>query len=132
MRVLVDTSVWSLALRRNVPDDHPKVKLLAGLIDSNEDVFLTGSILQEVLQAFRTDVTFRRMVRYFDPFPLLAMDRATHVAAANLHRTCAEHGVATTTIDCEIAVAAVRHRCALLTADKDFERMSRYCDLVLT
>jgi predicted nucleic acid-binding protein len=131
VRVLVDTSVWSLALRRNVPEDHPQVKLLAGLIRGGEDVFLTGSILQEVLQAFRAEATFRRMVRYFDPFPLLPMDRAIHVAAATLHRTCARHGVAASTVDCEIAAAAIQHRCALLTADKDFERMARYCDLVL-
>lgn len=131
MRFLVDTSVWSLALRKKGPDGHPAVERLAQSLRDGEDLALTGAILQEILQAFRADSTFRKMVRQFDSFALLPLERADHVEAARLHRTCAQHGVTASTIDCEIAVAAMRHRCALLTADRDFERIARHCDLVL-
>ena len=131
MRVLVDTSVWSLALRKQGPADHPAVERLAQLLRDGEDIFLTGTILQEILQAFRVESTFRRMVRHFEPFPLLQVDRLDHVAAARLHRVCAQKGLGASTIDCQIAVAAIRHGCALLSTDRDFERMALHCKLVL-
>ena len=53
------------------------------------------------------------------------------VAAAGIHRACAQHGVSASTIDCQIAAAAIRCDCALLSADKDFERIARHCGLLL-
>ncbi len=131
MRVLVDTSVWALALRKKGPADHPSVSLLADLLRAGEDVFLTGVILQEILQAFRSESTFRRVALHLEPFPLLPLQRSDHVAAARVHRTCAQKGVSASTIDCQIAVAAIRHDCVLLSADKDFERIARHCELIL-
>lgn len=131
MRVLVDTSIWSLALRKQGPADHPAVEKLAKLLRDGEDVFLTGIILQEILQAFRAESTFRRMVQHLEHFALLPLDRSDHIAAARLHRTCAQKGVGASTVDCQIAVAAICHGCALLSTDKDFERMALHCELVL-
>jgi hypothetical protein len=131
LKVLVDTSVWSLALRKQGPADHPAVEKLAELLRSGEDVLLTGTILQEILQAFRAEPTFRRMVQHFEPFPLLPLGRLDHIAAARLHRLCAQKGVGASTIDCQIAVAAIRHGCALLSTDRDFERIALHCELVL-
>jgi len=45
MRVLVDTSVWSLALRKKGPVDHPAVRALSSLLLAGEDVFLVGVVL---------------------------------------------------------------------------------------
>ncbi len=129
--MLVDTSVWSLALRKKGPADHPDVTRLAELLRDGEDVYLTGTILQEILQAFRTESTFRRVARYLEPFPLLPLERSGHVAAAGIHRACAEKGVTASTIDCQIAAAAIQNDCALLSADRDFERIARHCKLVL-
>ena len=50
MRILVDTSVWSLALRRNGGAVHPEVKKLKNLILDGEQLFIIGLILQEILQ----------------------------------------------------------------------------------
>lgn len=131
MRVLVDTSVWSLALRKKGPADHPAAVRLASLLDANEDVFLIGLILQELLQAFRSETSLRTMVRHLEPFPLLEIQRADHLYAAALHRRCASRGVSASTADCQIAAAAVRHDCGLLTADKDFDRIARLSELKL-
>jgi predicted nucleic acid-binding protein len=127
----VDTSVWSLALRKKGPVDHPAVRGLSSLLETNEDVVLTGVILQEVLQAFRSETTFRAVVRHLSPFPLLRLGRTDYVEAAALHRRCAEKGVAVSTVDCQIAAAAIRHGCRLLTADADFQRIARLSDLAL-
>lgn len=124
MKALVDTSVWSLALRKNGPADHPCVKKLEALLTGNEDVVLTGVILQEVLQAFRAESTFHKIVEYFEPFPLLEFRREDFIAAARLHRTCAAEGISISTVDCQIAIASVEYDFPLLTADKDFQRIA--------
>ncbi len=131
MRVLVDTSVWSLSLRRKGPRQHLTVEKLAALLQADEDVVLTGLVLQEILQAFRSDSSFRQVARYLEPFPLLELERRDFVAAASLHRACASTGVSVSTADCQIATAAIRHDCLLLSADKDFERIARLSALKL-
>jgi predicted nucleic acid-binding protein len=131
MRVLVDTSVWSLSLRREGPADHVAVVKLTTLIDRNTSLVLTGLILQEILQAFRSDREARRVARYLEPVPLLQLARSDYVAAASLRRRCAAEGVAASTADCQIAAAAIGHKCALLTADADFERIAEVSRLSL-
>lgn len=124
MKVLVDTSVWSLFWRRGGPSDHPAVKKLAALLEAEEDVAISGVILQEILQAYRQPEARRRVDRLLDPVPLLPLTRSDCEAAAAIHRSCAEQGVAASTVDCQIAQAAVSHSHALLTADRDFERIA--------
>ncbi|MDM7997953.1 MAG: hypothetical protein QUT30_19965 [Acidobacteriota bacterium] len=53
MNILVDTSVWSLALRRDCPHDSQVVLRLKAVLKDGENVFTTGWILQELLQGFR-------------------------------------------------------------------------------
>jgi len=131
MRLLVDTSVWSLALRKGGPADHAAVARLRKALEDQEDVFVTGAVLQEILQGLRSDAAFRKIAARLEPFPLLSLDRADYLAAARLRRTCAAHGVTLSTIDCQIAQAALRHDCHLLTTDQDFTHLSRCVPLRL-
>lgn len=132
MSLLVDTSVWSLALRKKGPADHPAVRRLHEVLhDDNREIYLTGIILQEVLQAFRADTTFQDMRRQMDAFPLLFLDRGQYVEAARLHRLCASKGITASTTDCLIAVAAIVHECRLLTTDKDFSLLAQHSTLLL-
>lgn len=127
----MDTSVWSLALRKGGPADHPAVAQLSAALAGDDDLFLTGIILQEILQAFRSETTTDRVARYLEPFPLLDMDRSAVRTAARLYRQCRSEGIAASTIDCHIAAAAIEHDCFLLTADRDFERVATLSDLQL-
>jgi predicted nucleic acid-binding protein len=131
VRVLVDTSVWSLALRRKGPLNHPKVDAFSALLRDGEAIVLVGIILQEILQAFRDEATVRRVAEYLDDVPLLDLNRGAFRVAARIHRQCAAIGVSVSTADCQIAAAALSHRCALLTADRDFERIARVVPLRL-
>ena len=128
MNVLVDTSVWSLALRRDQPPRAPKVEALSAAIGRG-DVCLTGVILQEVLQGFPSATRTRRLLEHLAPFPLIALRRDDFVLAAEIRNTCRSKGLAVGTIDAQIAAAAINHRCALLTADSDFERIARHYPL---
>jgi predicted nucleic acid-binding protein len=131
LKAVVDTSVWSLVLRKRGPAAHAQVVKLRRLFDDQEDVAITGAILQEVLQAFRDDQTVSEVTRYLGPFPLLELDREACIEAARLHRRCASKGIAASTIDCQIAAAALRHDYALLSADGDFALIASVCDLEL-
>ena len=131
MKVLVDTPVWSAALRRHARDSEPAAVLhLRKLIDRGS-VVLSGLVLQEVLQGFRNDAHFRKARLALEAFPLLLLDRAHYVAAAELRRRCAAAGVAASTVDCQIAASAIRHRCALLTTDADLTRIAEHSPLKL-
>jgi predicted nucleic acid-binding protein len=129
--VLVDTSVWSAALRQHASESEPEaVVRLRSLVDRG-DVVLSGLVLQEVLQGFKQDAQFKRARLVLAAFPLLQLDRTHYVAAAALRRTCAARGVAASTVDCQIAASAIGHRCALLTTDADFVRIAEHSPLKL-
>ena len=130
MNVLVDTSAWSLALRRDAPAAGREVEALKAAIAAG-DACLTGSILQEVLQGFPSIERQRRLIEYLAPFPLLGLHRGDYVYAAEIRNKCRTKGIQISTIDAQIAAAAIDHRCRLLTADRDFERIARHFPLRL-
>lgn len=124
MSVLVDTSVWSLALRRDTPERTREVEVLASALESGE-VVLIGCVLQELLQGFPARERTQRLVDYLAPFPLLSLHRGDYIFAAEIRNKCRTKGIAVTTIDAQIAAVSINHRCRLLTADQDFARISK-------
>jgi hypothetical protein len=123
LSVLVDTSVWSLALRRDPPSRAREVETLTAVLEAGE-ACLIGSILQELLQGFPARDRSKRLAEYLAPFPLLALHRGDFIFAAEIRNRCRAKGLAVTTIDAQIAAASINHRCRLLTADRDFEQIS--------
>jgi predicted nucleic acid-binding protein len=130
MSVLVDTSVWSLALRRDRPPPGRETEALRASIERG-DVCLLGVILQEVLQGFPSTDRTHKLVELLAPFPLLALHRGDYVYAAEIRNRCRFKGLAVSTIDAQIAAAAINHRCALLTVDRDFAGIARHFPLRL-
>ena len=130
MSVLVDTSVWSIALRRDQPPASRELETLRAAIEGGE-VCLLGVILQEVLQGFPSLDRTRRLLEHLSPFPLLSMHRGDFVYGAEIRNRCRSKGLAISTIDAQIAAAAINHRCALLTLDRDFAAVARHFPLRL-
>src|SRR5262249_15231829 len=128
--ILVDTSVWSLALRRDRVAATREVEALSVALERG-DACLTGAILQEGLQGFADASRTRRLVGYLAPLPLLALHRGDYVYAAEIRNKCRVKGVTVSTIGAQIAAAAIDHKCALLTVDKDFEAVARHFPLRL-
>jgi hypothetical protein len=131
MTVLVDTSVWSLSLRKDGPANHPAVKKLQSLRLDTQNIVLIGIILQEILQGFKHEGTFIKVTTYLDAFPLLSLSRRDFVAAAKLRRQAAAQGLTLSTPDCQIAAAASQHHCNLLTTGKDFSNLAQLVPLQL-
>ena len=129
MTLLVDTSVWSLAFRRDAPPDVPEVAMLRRALTGQEDVVTMGVIVVELLRGFPPSSARRLLAERFEPLPMLEPTRADYVAAAELSTTCRRAGVQLGTIDAIIAQAAIAHDVTLLTTDADFTNASAHIPL---
>lgn len=123
MNLFVDTSVWSLAFRRDRPPAEPAVDRLREALDGGEAVFSTGLVLQELLQGFVGPKAKASIIEHFAALPLLVPDREDHVAAAAIRNDCRRAGVQVGTIDAILARLCSRHDLVMLTTDADFARM---------
>lgn len=131
MSLLVDTSVWSMALRRDAPADLPEVRALGGALESGELVVTTGLILQEILQGFSGPRARDAILDRFNTLPFLFPDRSDHVGAAALRNQCRRKGIQVGTIDALLAALGIRHGLSILTTDADFRRMAEVTPLVV-
>lgn len=131
MTLFVDTSVWSLALRRDTPADLPEVEVLGRALRDGEQVVTAGIVLQELLQGFNGQKAGARIVERFSVLPLLVPGRDDHVAAAEVRNTCRRRGVQIGTIDALLATLCIAHDLELLTADTDFARIAEHHPLRL-
>ena len=129
MDLFVDTSVWSLALRRDATSAEPAVERLRQALETGEGVFTTGLVLQELLQGFGGPKARDSIVDRFGALPLLVPDRADHIEAAELRNACRRNGIHVGTIDALLAQLCLRHDLVMLSTDRDFELMARHADL---
>lgn len=131
MTLLVDTSVWSLAFRRDAESNAPEVRRLRDALFGPEVIVTTGLVLQELLQGFSGPKAQALIVERFAALPLLRPDREDHIGAAVLRNTCRRAGVQLGTIDALLAQLCIRHDATLLTTDKDFTHAARHCPLLI-
>jgi predicted nucleic acid-binding protein len=131
MTLFADTSVWSLALRRDAPGDSVYVTALNRALAQGEPVITTGLVLQELLQGFVGPKSREQILKHFSALPLLMPDREDHIEAAALRNACRRAGVQAGTIDALIAQLCIRHDLTLLTADDDFTHIARHSPLAV-
>ena len=131
MSLFVDTSVWSLALRRDVAPELPQVTALAAAIRNGETILTTGLVLQELLQGFMGPKERELILDRFSAVPLLMPDRDDHVAAADLRNQCRRKGVQIATVDALLAQLCIRHELTMLTTDADFGHLAKQAPLRL-
>jgi len=131
MNVVVDTSVWSLALRRNTPNDAiPIINILRDLI-SDGRVVLLGVIRQEVLSGIRYSEQFIRLRDYLRAFPDLELTSEDYELAAEFFNTCRSKGVQGSNTDFLLCAVAHRRGYSIFTTDKDFENFQLHIPVVL-
>jgi hypothetical protein len=127
--LLVDTSVWSLAFRRDTASPTPQVAALQAALNGGEAIVTTGLILQELLQGFSGPRARKDLVQRFAALPLLVPDRRDYIDAAELRNHCRRSGVQLGTIDALLAQLCIRHDLTLLTTDGDFSMAAGHCSL---
>lgn len=123
--ILVDTSVWIETFRREDPLD------LESLVDFDEIVTCLP-VIQEVLQGFREEAAFRRAEEAMFSLPIVESPVTEHVyrAAVDLYRTGRATGVTIrSSVDCLVAVCALRHDLEVLHRDRDYAQIARFARL---
>jgi predicted nucleic acid-binding protein len=129
MTLLVDTSVWSLAFRRDIQISGPEVLALHAAIDGGDAIVTTGLVLQELLQGFSGPRARKDIVQRFAALPLLVPDRQDYINAADTRNICRRAGIQIGTIDALLGQLSIRHDLTLLTTDADFTLAARHCPL---
>jgi len=130
MRVLVDTSVWSLALRRDKHVRNLEAEELRRLIAAHV-VEIIGPIRQELLSGVRDQPQFDQLETHlmaFADLPLLAED---YVTAAKFFNLCRSRGIQGSNTDFLICAVAVRRDLAVFTTDGDFLGFAKCLPIVL-
>ncbi len=134
MNILVDTSIWSLALRhkpqQKKKQDDPKVAELAELIDEGRAV-LIGPVRQEILSGISSPsqcLLLKEMLRAFDD---LSLNTEDYEMAAEFFNKCRKKGIQGSHIDFLICSIAKNHSLAIFTNDQDFHNYSRILNIEL-
>ncbi len=131
MNLFVDTSVWSMALRRDAPADQPEVARLRRALEQGESVFTTGLVLQELIQGFSGPQAADAIIGRLSALPFITPDREDHINAAQLRNACRRSGVQVGTIDALLAQLCSRFELTMLTTDQDFRHLARVHPLTL-
>jgi predicted nucleic acid-binding protein len=124
--LLVDTSVWSLAFRRDAEAPTQAAEVLRTALDGADQVFTTGLVLQELLQGFSGPKARAQLIERFAALAFLQPDREDHIEAAEVRNNCRRNGVQIGTIDAVLIQLCLRHDLVLLSTDNDFRAASKH------
>ncbi|ABQ25152.1 type II toxin-antitoxin system VapC family toxin [Geotalea uraniireducens] len=130
MKILVDTSVWSLALRRNLPDDGPEVTELIELIKEVR-VQMIGPVRQELLSGVKNQAQFQKLRNHLRTFPDLELTTRDYETAAEFFNLCRGKGIQGSNTDFLICAIAARHKIPIFTTDGDFTLFQTHLPIML-
>jgi predicted nucleic acid-binding protein len=128
MSVLIDSTAWSLALRRSRAALSAAQKRLVFTIQDlivSGRACLNGMIAQEVLSGIRSPEEFEQLRGYLCMMQLLPTHHEDHEEAARCFNKLRSHGITASHADSLICAAALRHGMEILTTDADFESYRR-------
>ena len=134
MSVLIDTPIWSLALRRKSAQlsrtERQQVDEWRALV-SDGRARLTGIIRQEVLSGIRDAREFERLREGLGAFDDVPAETVDHERAAGFFNACRAKGITPGALDVLICAVAARHALSIFTTDADFERYAEVLPLRL-
>lgn len=125
--VLVDTTIWSLAIRRRARD-RALVEAWVSMVTSGTAA-LIGSIRQEILSGIQRARVFEAIRLRLSDFPYFSIGPQDYDQAARFFNTCRSRGVTAT--DMLVCAVAHHHDVPIFTTDTDFERYARYLPIPL-
>ena len=131
MKVLADTSVWSLALRRSrAAPGSETIEELGRLIRSYR-VVLIGPVRQELLSGIRFAEQYEKLRERLRAFPDLQIRTEDYELAAKFFNLCRTRGVQGSNTDFLICAVAVLREMPVYTTDRDFDAYARILDVKL-
>lgn len=134
MNVLVDTSIWSLALRRKGESLRGSEKLLvaelAELIREGR-VRVMGPVRQELLSGIKTAEQYEMLRDYLRAFPDEMIATPDYEEAAAAGNRCRAKGVDVSVVDILLCAVAMKRNWSIFTTDPDFSNYSKVIPFVI-
>ena len=122
MRILVDTSIWSLALRKkDKTKDQEKVISYFSDIIRDLKLVIIGPVRQEILSGISNKIRFEELKNKISVFEDFIIDTSDYELAAQLYNECRSKGIQGSHIDFLICAVAINNQMSIFTLDKDFE-----------
>jgi predicted nucleic acid-binding protein len=131
VKVLVDTSVWSLALRRKSHAENDGITAALGSLVADGRTAIIGAIRQELLSGVKERAQFDRLRDHLRAFPDTVITTDDHEEAAAFFNRCREKGVQGSNTDFLICAVAVRNGFEIFTTDEDFSLFARILPIAL-
>ena len=129
MKVLIDTCIWSKALRYKSSDaettDKVKELIKAGT------VVMIGPIRQELLSGISDITQFNKLKDMLSAFEDIPLESKHYIKAAEYSNICRKKGIQGSTIDFLICAVANTENLIIFTTDKDFENYKKYLPIEL-
>jgi predicted nucleic acid-binding protein len=135
MKVLVDTSVWSLALRRSAKavqttEQQAVVSQLTDLLRDGRAVMM-GAIRQELLSGIKTQTGFNALKNTLSAFEDVPVAMQDYEKAAEIFNTCRSHGVQGSNTDFLICAVSINHQLPIFSVDNDFLNYQKHVPVLL-
>ena len=128
MNILVDTSVWSLALRRKTENlsanETSIVAELSELIQEGR-ARLIGLVRQELLSGVKTTEQYEKLRLHLRSFPDEPIDTSDHEEAAKAGNRCRGKGIVVSIVDVLLCSVAIKREWAIFTTDPDFTNYAK-------
>ena len=128
--VVVDTSVFSLFLRRGQTLENEYLDLFLDLFERNQIVLL-GIVYQELLSGIRHEEQFRRLADILEGFNIEYASQDDHLEAATYYNLCRSKGVQGSNADFLICAMSAKRDHHILTLDADFDYYAEHLPIRL-
>jgi predicted nucleic acid-binding protein len=119
MKVLVDTCIWSLALRRKTVVEDPYARELAALVKEFR-VQMIGPIRQEILSGVTSKKTYELLKTNLAAFPDLLLKTEVFEQAAWIYNQNRKKGIQGSNTDFLLCAVSFLYEMPIFTTDKDF------------
>jgi len=131
MKVLVDTTVWSLVLRRPDRPENALAKSELGSLIKDGRVAMIGPIRQELLSGIRERAHFDKLRQHLRSFSDTEITKDDYEEAAAFCNRCRSRGIQGSNTDFLICAIAVRHEFSIFTSDADFMHFAEVLPIVI-
>jgi predicted nucleic acid-binding protein len=129
MKILVDTCIWSYALRHKNPDLKIEFKLKEIIKDGR--LVIIGPIRQEILSGISRETQFETLKEYLSPFEDITLNSNHFIRAAEFSNICMKKGVQGSTTDFLICSVAYLEKLNIFTTDLDFKNYKKHLPIEL-
>lgn len=132
MKVLVDTSVWLLALRKQATEsgDLKAVSILSELIRDLR-VEIIGPVRQEILSGISDPINFQIVKERLSAFSDIEIMTEDYERAAQFSNECRKNGIQGSHTDFLICSVSVRLGLLVFTLDANFKDYLRFLPIRL-